>query len=79
MSDPELILDKNEYIPYLATEQEIVKAEREPDLFILSLFPDATDEQVAFFRLYDLGTFHAGLVHGVELGGHNLLDDLEDI
>jgi hypothetical protein len=75
----ELRLDENEYIPYLATAQAIVKAERAPDLFIRSLFPDATDEQVAVFYLHDLGTFHAGLVQGVELGGHNLLDDLDNI
>jgi len=55
------------HIPYLSIAEEVMKNDDSPEQYLLSLFPNATLEQIASFNLYSLSKLHDGIVHGVEL------------
>jgi hypothetical protein len=57
------------FVPYLAIAEAEIKYDNSPELYLLSLFPNATPEQIASFNLYSLAKFHDGLVHGVRITG----------
>jgi hypothetical protein len=60
--------DKETDIPYLTTAEAILEADESPDLFLRSMFPYATPEQIAMFRLYTLGKMHDGITIGLGIG-----------
>lgn len=69
--------ETDSYIPYLATAEAITEVDDSPDLFLRSLFPDATFEQVVLFRLYTLGKLHDGIMLGLEVTGHDPIGEIE--
>lgn len=66
-----------EYIEFLCTAESIVQADNSPELFIRSLFPEATNEQIATFRLYTIGKMHDGIVQGLVIAGRNPIGEVE--
>ncbi len=70
-------LDRGIYIPYLPTAEAVVAADSGPELFILSIFPDATDEQVALFIFYTIAKFHDGIIQGLEIAGREPIGEVE--
>jgi hypothetical protein len=70
-------LEGNRYIPYLATAEAIVETDNSPELFLRSLVPSATDEQIASFCLYTIGKFHDGIIQGLEIAGCDPIGEVE--
>ncbi len=64
-------------MPYLTLSEEIIAADHDPGLFLRSLFPDASDEQVALFALYTVGKFHDGVIQGLEIAGRDAIGEVE--
>ncbi|HUP26324.1 MAG TPA: hypothetical protein VM124_01595 [Candidatus Limnocylindrales bacterium] len=54
------------FIPYHATAEAMAGQDDSPALFLRSLFPDATDEQVAQFEEYTAGKILDGIYYGLE-------------
>ena len=69
--------DQERHIPYLPTAEAVVAVDNGPELYLRSLFPDATDEQVASFTLYTIAKFHEGIVQGLEIAGNDPINELE--
>jgi hypothetical protein len=69
--------EQGTYIPYQATAEAISQADESPRLFLLSLFPDATPEQLEDFKSYTVGKLLDGIHYGLELSGHDPLSPLE--
>ncbi len=55
------------YVPYQATAEAIATADESPRLFLLSLFPDATSEQMGSFYAYTTGKILDGIHLGLKL------------
>ena len=70
-------LDNGEYIPYLTLSSEVVSSEHDPELFLRSLFPEATDEQIALFIIYTIGKFHDGVIMGLDIAGRDPIGEVE--
>lgn len=65
------------YIPYLATAEAITAGDDSPELFLRSLFPGATDEQIASMRLYTTGKILDGIHYGLALSSEDPIGSLE--
>jgi hypothetical protein len=63
-------LDSEVYVPYLALAEAIIQSDNSPELYLLSLFPNATKEQIASFILYSIGRYHAGMIQGLEISDY---------
>lgn len=70
-------IQNQEYVPYLRLSEEVIKADHNPGLFLRSLFPNATEEQVAIFNLYTVGKFHDGVIQGLEIAGRDAIGEIE--
>ncbi len=70
-------LDNGEYIPYLTLSEEAILSEHNPKLFLLSLFPNASIEQIELFKLFAIGIFHNGLLMGLEVTGEEPIGEIE--
>ena len=70
-------LDNGEYIPYLTLSSEVVSSEHDPGLFLRSLFPGATDEQIALFTIYTIGKFHDGVLMGLDIAARDPIGEVE--
>lgn len=65
------------YIPYQATAEAITAGDDSPELFLRSLFPDATDEQITSMRLYTTGKILDGIHYGLALISEDPVGPLE--
>jgi hypothetical protein len=65
------------YIPYLPTAEACLEADESPDLFLRSLVPDASDEQIEKFRYFILGILHDGIMLGLDICGHDPIGEVE--
>ncbi len=65
-------------IPYLELSAKVVSSQHAPGIFIESLFPGASEDQVAMFTLYCIGIHLAGieLAHDL-IDGQNLAKEAE--
>lgn len=65
-------------IPYLGLSAQVVPSQHAPEIFIKSLFPKASEDQVTMFVLYCVGIHHAGieLAHDL-IDGRNLAQEAE--
>lgn len=70
-------LDNGEYIPYLTLSSEVIYSEHNPALFLRSMFPEATDEQIALFTIYTIGKFHDGVLMGLDIAGRDPIGEVE--
>lgn len=64
-------------IPYLATAEAVMEASHDPQLFLLSLFPEATAEQIAWFEHYTAGKILDGIHLGLEICGIDPIGEVE--
>ncbi len=64
------------YTPYLALAEAVVDADSSPELFLHSLFPEASETQLAYFILYTIGKFHDGIMLGLEVAGRDPIDEV---
>lgn len=64
------------YIPYEALSEAII-ADRDPILFLLSLFPDATEEQKEIFWLFARGELLEGIHLGLNIAGRDPISEIE--
>lgn len=51
-------------VPYYTTAAEVVAADDSPELFLRSMFPEATPEQIELTKLYTIGK----LLDGIDIG-----------
>ncbi len=69
---------KNSSIPYLGISAQIVPEEHAPEVFIRSLFPDISPDQLAIFVLYCIGVHHSGIELACNMiDGQNLAKEAE--
>ena len=64
------------HVPMLDTAEAIVDSDDRIEPFILSLFPDATQNQLTMIRLFAVGWFMEGEEMGRILAIHATADDL---
>lgn len=63
-------------VPMLDTAEAVIDSDAGVELFIYSLFPGATLDQVAMLRLFAVSWFLEGVEMGRLLAKHNATDDL---
>ncbi len=59
------------YVPYEITAVELEKTDESTAIFVRSLFPDASDEQIAMVKLFATGKILDGICQGIELNDLN--------
>lgn len=64
------------YVPYEATAEVIAASDDSPELFLRSLFPDATYEQIQTLRLYTAGKILDGIHYGLALSTEDPISPL---
>lgn len=65
------------YIPYLATAEAVVGTDNSPELFLRSLMPYITPEQLDIFILYTIGKILDGINLGLDITGHDPVGEVE--
>lgn len=63
-------------IPMLDTAESIVDTDERLEPFVLSLFPNASQDQMAMMKLYAIGWFMEGEEMGRILAKHGATDDI---
>lgn len=70
-------IDNGEYIPYLTLSKEVISSDHDPKLFLTSLFPEATAEQIELFIYYTIGKFLDGVLMGLDIAGRDPIGEVE--